>query len=131
MRLDDMLTFDWQVALGSEMVSVKEFQKLVGRTTGLVKIKDQYVLVDPDDLTKLYKQLENPPELTGTELLRAALSEEYKGRAIGPIDRSAGVGQAVYRKCISTPTRFAGRYPPPLSATGVRLAYQKHGPRHG
>ncbi|SOD95935.1 SNF2-related protein [Spirosoma fluviale] len=83
MRLDDMLTFDWQIALGSEMVSVKEFQKLVGRTTGLVKIKDQYVLVDPTELNKLYKQLENPPELTGTELLRAALSEEYKGNRVG------------------------------------------------
>ena len=83
MRLDDMLTFDWQVALGDEMVSVKEFQKLVGRTTGLVKIKDQYVLIDPNDLTKLYKQLENPPELTGADLLKAALSEEYKGGRLG------------------------------------------------
>ena len=83
MRLDDMLTFDWQVALGDEMMSVKEFQKLVGRTTGLVKIKDQYVLVDPDELTKLYKQLENPPELTGSDLLKAALSEEYKGGRLG------------------------------------------------
>ncbi|TAE20746.1 MAG: helicase SNF2 [Cytophagales bacterium] len=83
MRLDDMLTFDWQVALGNEMVSVKDFQKLVNNSTGLVKIKDQYVLVDPNELTKLYKQLENPPELTGTELLRAALSEEYKGGRIG------------------------------------------------
>ncbi|QJW91820.1 DEAD/DEAH box helicase [Spirosoma taeanense] len=83
MRLDDMLTFDWQVALGDEMVSVKEFQKLVSNSTGLVKIKDQYVLVDPNDLNKLYKQLENPPELTGTDLLRAALSEEYKGGRLG------------------------------------------------
>ena len=83
MRLDDVLTFDWQVALGDDMVSVNEFQKLVGRTTGLVKIKDQYVLVDPDELTKLYKQLESPPELTGTDLLRAALSEEYKGGRLG------------------------------------------------
>ncbi|MFD2932268.1 SNF2-related protein [Spirosoma flavum] len=83
MRLDDMLTFDWQVALGDEMVSVNEFQKLVGRTTGLVKIKDQYVLIDPNDLTKLYKQLENPPELTGAELIKAALSEEYKGGRLG------------------------------------------------
>ncbi|UFH55351.1 DEAD/DEAH box helicase [Spirosoma sp. KNUC1025] len=83
MRLDDMLTFDWQVALGDEMMSVKEFQKLVGRTTGLVKIKDQYVLVDPDELTRLYKQLENPPELTGADLLKAALSEEYKGGRLG------------------------------------------------
>ena len=83
MRLNDMLTFDWQVALGDEMMSFKEFQKLVGRSTGLVKIKDQYVLIDPNDLTKLYKQLENPPELTGPDLLRAALSEEYKGGRLG------------------------------------------------
>ncbi|MFD2573760.1 SNF2-related protein [Spirosoma soli] len=83
MRLDDMLTFDWQVALGDEMVSVKEFQSLVNNSTGLVKIKDQYVLIDPNDLTKLYKQLETPPELTGADLLRAALSEEYKGGRLG------------------------------------------------
>ncbi|MBN8824980.1 MULTISPECIES: SNF2-related protein [unclassified Spirosoma] len=83
MRLDDMLTFDWQVALGEEMISVNEFQRLVGHTTGLVKIKDQYVLIDPNELTKLYKQLENPPELTGSDLLKAALAEEYKGGRLG------------------------------------------------
>ena len=83
MRLDDMLSFDWQVAIGDDMMSLKEFQKLVGRSTGLVKIKDQYVLIDPNDLTKLYKQLENPPELTGPDLLKAALSEEYKGGRLG------------------------------------------------
>ncbi|HLL96236.1 MAG TPA: DEAD/DEAH box helicase [Spirosoma sp.] len=83
MRLDDMLTFDWQVAIGNEMVNVREVQKLVNNSTGLVKIKDQYVLLDPADLTKLYKQLESPPELTGPELLRAALTEEYKGGRLG------------------------------------------------
>ncbi len=83
MKLDDMLSFDWQVALGDEMVSVREFQKLVNNTTGLVKIKDQYVLIDPNDLTKLYRQLENPPELTGTALLKAALTEEYNGGRLG------------------------------------------------
>ena len=83
MRLDDMLTFDWQIALGDEMVNVREFQQLVNNSTGLVKIKDQYVLLDPADLTKLYKQLESPPELSGPELLRAALTEEYKGGRLG------------------------------------------------
>ncbi|MBD2699938.1 DEAD/DEAH box helicase [Spirosoma sp. BT702] len=83
MRLDDMLTFDWQVALGEDMVSLKEFQQLVGRSTGLVKIKDQYVLIDPNELSKLYKQLENPPEVTGSDLLKAALSEEYRGSRLG------------------------------------------------
>ncbi len=83
MKLDDMLSFDWQVALGEEMVSVREFQSLVNNSTGLVKIKDQYVLIDPNDLTKLYRQLENPPELTGTALLKAALTEEYNGGRLG------------------------------------------------
>ncbi len=83
MKLDDMLSFDWQVALGDEMVSMKEFQALVNNRVGLVKIKDQYVVVDANDLTKLRKQLENPPELTGTDLLRAALSEEFKGNRLG------------------------------------------------
>ncbi|GAB3897807.1 DEAD/DEAH box helicase [Spirosoma agri] len=83
MRLEDMLTFDWQIALGDEMVGIKEFQKLVSTSKGLVKIKDQYVLIDPAELTKLYKQLENPPELTGSDLLKAALAEEYKGARIG------------------------------------------------
>ena len=83
MKLDDMLSFDWQVALGDEMVSMTEFQALVNNRTGLVKIKDQYVVVDANDLTKLRKQLENPPELTGTDLLRAALSEEFKGNRLG------------------------------------------------
>ncbi|MBC3784801.1 DEAD/DEAH box helicase [Spirosoma utsteinense] len=83
MRLDDMLTFDWQIALGDEMVDIRDFQKLVNNSSGLVKIKDQYVLLDPTELTRLYKQLESPPELTGPELLRAALTEEYKGGRLG------------------------------------------------
>jgi uncharacterized Zn finger protein/superfamily II DNA or RNA helicase len=94
MRLEDMLTFDWQIALGDEMVSVKEFQKLVSNSTGLVKIKDQYVLIDPNDLSKLYKQLENPPELTGSDLLKAALTEEFKGARLGiPTDVRALIKQ--------------------------------------
>ncbi len=123
MRLDDMLTFDWQVALGNEMVSMNEFQKLVGRSTGLVKIKDQYVLIDPNDLTKLYRQLENPPELTGPELLRAALSEEYKGGRLGLSEE--------VRKLVRKFTESAAQPLPSalnatltsLSATRLRLAH--------
>ncbi|WP_460910505.1 SNF2-related protein [Spirosoma areae] len=118
MRLDDMLTFDWQVALGDEMVSVKEFQKLVGRTTGLVKIKDQYVLIDPNDLTKLYKQLENPPELTGSELLKAALSEEYKGGRLGL--------SAEVRKLLKQFTESAAQ-PLPDALNAILRPYQHRG----
>ena len=83
MKLDDMLTFDWQVALGDDFVSASEFQTLVDNRTGLVKIKDQYVLIDPNDFARLQKQLAKPPELTGSDLLRAALAEEFQGNRIG------------------------------------------------
>lgn len=118
MRLDEMLTFDWQVALGDEMVSVREFQKLVGRTTGLVKIKDQYVLVDPNDLTKLYKQLESPPELTGTELLRAALAEEFRGNRLGL--------SAEVRELVRQFTESAAQ-PLPESLNATLRPYQQRG----
>ncbi|MBO0931100.1 DEAD/DEAH box helicase [Fibrella aquatilis] len=83
MKLDDMLTFDWQVALGDDFVSASEFQTLVDNRTGLVKIKDQYVLIDPNDFARLQKQLAKPPELTGSDLLRAALAEEFQGNRVG------------------------------------------------
>lgn len=83
MKLDDMLTFDWQVAVGSEFISYSEFEQLVSNKTGLIKIKDQYVLIDPNDLGKLQKQLSKPPELTGSDLLRAALAEEFQGNRVG------------------------------------------------
>jgi uncharacterized Zn finger protein/superfamily II DNA or RNA helicase len=118
MRLDDMLTFDWQVALGEEMMSVKEFQQLVGQTTGLVKIKDQYVLIDPDELKKLYKQLENPPELTGSDLLKAALSEEYKGSRLGL--------SAEVRKLVKQFTESAAQ-PLPDALNATLRPYQQRG----
>lgn len=118
MRLDDMLTFDWQVALGQEMMSVKEFQQLVGQTTGLVKIKDQYVLIDPDELKKLYKQLENPPELTGSDLLKAALAEEYKGSRLGL--------SAEVRKLVKQFTESAAQ-PLPDALNATLRPYQQRG----
>lgn len=118
MRLDDMLTFDWQVALGDEMMSVRDFQKLVGHSMGLVKIKDQYVLIDPNDLTKLYKQLENPPELSGPDLLKAALSEEYRGGRLGLSDE--------VRKLVRQFTEINSQ-PLPDTLKAVLRPYQQRG----
>ncbi|WP_080237473.1 DEAD/DEAH box helicase [Spirosoma rigui] len=118
MRLDDMLTFDWQIALGDEMVNVRDFQKLVNNSSGLIKIKDQYVLLDPTELTKLYKQLESPPELTGPELLRAALTEEYRGGRLGI---SADV-RGLIKKFIDSPEQ-----PLPTTLKATLRPYQHRG----
>ena len=83
MHLDDMLSFNWQIAVGEDLMSWNEFERLIKGMKGLVKIKDQYMLIEQDELEKLKKRLENPPKLTGADLLKMALAEEYQGSKIG------------------------------------------------
>ena len=82
-QLNDMLTFNWQIAVGEELLSWNEFEKLIQGMKGLVKIKDRFVLIEQDELERLKKNLENPPKLTGADLLKTALAEEYKGSKVG------------------------------------------------
>ena len=83
LHLDDMLSFNWQIAVGEDLMSWNEFEPLIKGMKGLVKIKDQFMLIEQDELEKLKKRLENPPKLTGTDLLKMALAEEYQGSKIG------------------------------------------------
>ncbi len=91
LSFDDLMAFDWQVALGDQLVSVREFEKLVSNLNGIVKIHDQYVLVDEDELIKLFQKLEEPPVLKGFEALQVLLAEEYQGAKIGLTDEAAAL----------------------------------------
>lgn len=83
LNLDAMLTFDWQIAVGDDLMDWAAFEKLIKNMKGLVKIKDRYVLIEQEELEKLKKRLENPPKLIGADLLKTALSEEYDGSKVG------------------------------------------------
>jgi uncharacterized Zn finger protein len=79
----DLVNFDWQIALGEDLITVREFEKLVTNLNGIVKIRDQYVLVDEDELIKLFVKLDNPPKLGGFQALQVLLAGEYEGVKIG------------------------------------------------
>ncbi len=81
-NLDQLLGFEYQVALGETMISISEFRKLVGRLSGIVKIKDQYVLISNDHLEKMFAQLDKPVGLTAHELLKTTLAEEFHGAKV-------------------------------------------------
>jgi SNF2 family DNA or RNA helicase/uncharacterized Zn finger protein len=83
LNLDKLLMFDWQIAVGDDLMDWNTFEKLIKNMKGLVKIKDRYVLIEQDELEKLKKRLENPPILTGADLLKTALAEEYQGSKVG------------------------------------------------
>ncbi|MCX6304119.1 MAG: SNF2-related protein [Bacteroidetes bacterium] len=81
-NLEQLLGFEYQVALGDMLVSVAEFRKLVGRLSGIVKIKDQYVLISNDHLEKMFAQIDKPVGLSAHELLKTALAEEFQGAKV-------------------------------------------------
>lgn len=81
--LDEIMDFSIQVALGDdEKISVEEFQKLAENTSGLIKYKEKYILIDKDETQKLLERLKRKPNLVMNKmkLLHHALSgkiDEY------------------------------------------------------
>jgi uncharacterized Zn finger protein/ERCC4-related helicase len=82
LRLDKLLDFDWQVAIGDSLVGEAEFRQLMMKADGLLKYKSNYIYVSPIELEKLYKHFEASKSLTAHELLRVALADNYHGARI-------------------------------------------------
>ena len=77
LRLDQMLQFDWQVALGDNLVSPAEFEALTRHAMGLIRFKEQYIYVSAEDIERLTKALSGDHPMSPTEMLQAALTESY------------------------------------------------------
>jgi hypothetical protein len=82
LRLDKLLDFEWQVALGDTVMDEIEFRKLLQKSEGLIRFKSQYIYVEKQDLEKLYKHFSQSKELSTFQLLRTALSGEYNGAIV-------------------------------------------------
>jgi SNF2 family DNA or RNA helicase/uncharacterized Zn finger protein len=80
--LDNLLKFNWKVAVGDQLIPVAEFEKMVQGLSGIVKIKDQFVLVDGKEMESLLEKIKNPPKVTAQEILQSALAEEYNGATV-------------------------------------------------
>ncbi|MBI5219886.1 MAG: DEAD/DEAH box helicase family protein [Bacteroidia bacterium] len=83
MSLFDMLAFEWQIAIGDSLMEPKEFFKLLSNYTGLIKIKDKYIMLGSDEIERLKKNLEKRITPDFNETIRAILSENYEGAHVG------------------------------------------------
>ncbi|MDR0572857.1 MAG: DEAD/DEAH box helicase [Tannerella sp.] len=81
-RLDDLLSFDWQVAIGENIISPEEFNRLMRTASRLFKFKENYIYVSDADIEKLQKAFENSKPLNSFRLLQTALAEEYDGAPV-------------------------------------------------
>jgi SNF2 family DNA or RNA helicase/uncharacterized Zn finger protein len=82
MDLMSLLDFEWQVAIGEELISKGDFLNLVKGMNGIFKIKDQFILVSKEELDKLLKHLQNEDQLSKHQMLQVLFANEYQGEKI-------------------------------------------------
>ncbi|MCL2270273.1 MAG: SNF2-related protein [Treponema sp.] len=51
--------FEWQVAIGNEVMSVTDFNKLVKEKSAIVRFRDGFVKMDPEEFSRLLKKAKN------------------------------------------------------------------------
>ncbi len=81
-NMDEMLSFEWKIAIGDRLVTEAEFLKMVNKVSGIVKLNDEFVFFDENEIRSLIDKLEHPPEMTGHQLLQVALTEDYQGAKV-------------------------------------------------
>ena len=62
LTLNDLVDFDWKVAIGDETFSLEDFESFSSSFRGLVKVKDRYVLLDEGNLNRLREDIASIPE---------------------------------------------------------------------
>jgi len=82
MDLLAILDFEWQLAIGDELLNEKEFLNLVKGMDGIIKIKDQFIHLTKAELDKLLKQLQTDSKLTKHQMLKVLFASEYQGEKI-------------------------------------------------
>ena len=84
-----MVDFDWQIALGDTLVSMEEFERIMQEQKGILKINEEYIFIEEDDVKKLVADFHKMPKnLEGNDLLQIALAEDYNGAGIA-LDENA------------------------------------------
>ncbi len=71
------MDFEWQIALGENLLDVEEFLNLVSNMRGLVKVKDQFVYIKEEELVKLFEEFKAKPKLHSSQKLQILFSGEY------------------------------------------------------
>jgi len=125
--LDDMVQFQWSVAVGDDELSLAELQALAAMKSPLVKLRGQWVELNPDDLRHALKLLADPTsETSGRELARMALGAGSApgGLPIAGVVATGALGEMIAQLDGRTPFSIE---PPPAGLHGTLRPYQERG----
>jgi superfamily II DNA or RNA helicase len=96
--LSDLLDFDWTVSVGEGIdLSAEEFRQLVDEKRPLVRLKDRWVLLSPDDLARAAKTIPKKGRLTLAEAMQLSQGEELEGWASTEVTFPKEIEDAITR----------------------------------
>jgi len=75
----ELLNFSYEIAIGDEKISREEFLELAKTADGIIKYKENYILLKPDEINSILEKLNKPPpEFSNSmELLHSTFSGFY------------------------------------------------------
>ncbi|XP_077984607.1 putative ATP-dependent helicase/translocase YwqA [Glandiceps talaboti] len=86
-RLDELLSYNWKIAIGNELITPEEFEKLVRGSKRLVKFKDKYLLITPEEMKSILSSVEKPiPKTSALDLLKESLVEDSRFQLSSDVD---------------------------------------------
>ncbi len=110
--------FDWEAAVGGRALSWNELLDLAKHPGEVVRFGDDFVYVDPAEIARIQRTLENPPAMTPLEKMRAVLMGEADGTPVAVSDElKAGLERITEVKDVA----------PPAGLNAVLRPYQERG----
>ncbi|MFF0445242.1 DEAD/DEAH box helicase [Streptomyces sp. NPDC004609] len=121
---DALLAFNWSFALGGRQLSREELDRLAQANRPLVRLRDQWVLVDPEEVGRARASQDR--KLSPVEALGAVLtgSAEVDGRRV---DVGASGWVARLRDRLANPEGGAQEIGPPAALAATLRDYQLRG----
>jgi superfamily II DNA or RNA helicase len=129
LSLNDLVTVDWEVALGDQALSAAELQALAKQKKPLVRLRGQWVELDPEQLQDALDKWKRQSSTTARvrEMVHLALGIDDGERA--PLPVAAIEGSGLFGELfdgLSSKERFK-ELPTPATFVGELRPYQKRG----
>ncbi len=123
--LDQLLAFEWEVALGDETLSARELAALARHKAPLVRHRGRWIAVDPRELAEINRRLaEKQGRISTREAIVGALAGEIRLGGTRVAVTAAGAFGDLLARLREGAARAAA---PPLGFRGTLRPYQERG----
>lgn len=111
--LGSLVSYEWAMAVGDQILSIEEFEALVSKKTALVQFRDGFVRLKPQEIANLLKRTRTQEQVSAMDVLKA----RFSGTAELSTELNRSIDVLLEEK----------NYPPPRALSASLRPYQLRG----